>query len=62
MPKNRAHGEGSIHRLADGTWRAYVYDERKRRRCVRGETRILRTRTAGSPPAGGVHAGPAPSG
>jgi hypothetical protein len=40
MPrKKRAHGEGNLYQLTDGIWRAYVYDERKRRRYVRGETR-----------------------
>ena len=39
MAKRRAHGEGSIYQIADGTWRGSVQIGEGRRKYVRGTTR-----------------------
>lgn len=46
MAKRRAHGEGSVVQLADGTWRAVVPIGGGRRKWVRGKTRAEVVRKA----------------
>lgn len=62
MAKRRAHGEGSIVQLADGTWRAAVPLPDGRRKWLRGKTRaevarkaaeVKATRDRGMPVTGG---------